>query len=146
MTKTEKASQRANAVENLKAYVKPGDTVYTILKKVSSSGMTRHIEVVIPYIGDDGKPSIRNITYWVGEVLDYRVKNDALVVGGVGMDMGFHVVYGLASVLYKDTFACIGEDCRSNDHTNDRNGEWERSKNKGRIHSDGGYSLNQRWI
>lgn len=147
MTKKEKEARAAQAVAYLKEYLHPGDRVYTILCSVSRSGMSRHIDVVIPTLGKDGKLGIYKISHLVADALDYRrAKDGSLVVGGCGMDMGYSVAYGLSSVLFRDAFKCIGEGCPSNDHTNDRDGSWERSKNKGRLHSDGGYALTHAWV
>ena len=49
MTKAQKAEQ-AEAIAKLREWLKPGDTVYTVLEHVSASGMSRTIKVVIPYI------------------------------------------------------------------------------------------------
>ena len=38
----------------------------------------------------------------VATLLDRKYKNDAVVVGGCGMDMGFHLVYTLSYVLFKE--------------------------------------------
>ena len=124
-TKTEIAEAR----ENL-AFLKPGDQLRTILRHVSKSGLTRHISVGV--ITANG---YRDITYSAGVLLGYSFVNhgpNALVVGGVGMDMGFHVVYGLASRLFPNGHQCTGSTgvtpagkrssvprCPSNDHSND---------------------------
>ena len=47
--------------------------------------------------------TLRSSNY-VATIIDYR-QNDrkgALIVGGCGMDMGFHVVYSLARSLYPE--------------------------------------------
>lgn len=51
------------ARKRLKEVLKPGDTVYTILRHVSRSGMTRHISLVHLYVE---KEKIRT---WVLEAL-----------------------------------------------------------------------------
>ena len=43
------AADKAEAVAELKKLLKPGATVYTVLKHCSSSGMMRVIDLVIPY-------------------------------------------------------------------------------------------------
>jgi hypothetical protein len=127
MSKLTKAQrqERQEAIDQLREWLKPGDTVYTILDHVSSSGMMRAIRVVLPTIGGPsvestapgGKPTdyVRKdgITVdfvhpnWaVGKALGLKHwkrngrEQDALVVGGCGMDMGFHLVYELSHVLY----------------------------------------------
>jgi len=80
-------------------YVKEGQTVYTVLRSVSSSGMTRNISL---YIADGDK--IEDITYWAsiasGATLREVNGSRAIRVNGCGMDMGFHLVYNLSSVLF----------------------------------------------
>ncbi len=128
-------------VEEARGYllecVKPGDKIYTILRQVSRSGMSRHISTLI--IGKDGN---RDITYLVAKVLGERRNQDdgGLVVGGCGMDMGFEVVYRLGYALWPDGFTCIGEHCPSSDHVN---GDRDYTPH---IHKSGGYALKQEWL
>jgi hypothetical protein len=98
------------AKTRLLEYLKPDDTVYTILCHVSRSGMMRSISLVIPTTDtQNGKErlGIYGITHLVAQVLDYpRSKNDnGLRVGGCGMDMGYHLVYSLSYVLFGDGYA-----------------------------------------
>ena len=114
------------AMENLKGLVKKGDTVYTVLRHVSSSGMSRSIDV---FVIKNNQP--RRITWAVGEVLGYKQdrNHEGLKVGGAGMDMGFHVVYSLGRVMFPKGFK-IGK----NNHA--RNGDTSG------YDKDGGYALN----
>jgi hypothetical protein len=128
-------------VEEAKGYLlealKPGDKVYTILRQVSRSGMSRHISTIIR-----GKDGNMDITHLVARALgERRNENDGgLVVGGCGMDMGFEVVYRLGYVLWPEGFKCPGTRCHSNDHSNgDRN-------YKRHLHRDGGYALRHEWL
>lgn len=101
VTKTEKQE----AIEKLREWIKPGQTVYTILRHVSKSGMTRHISVLVPWT-DEKTGEVRFIhpNHAVSKALGWRLTttggSDCLVVGGCGMDMGFHLVYTLSCVLY----------------------------------------------
>jgi hypothetical protein len=73
-------------------------TIYTILRRVSASGMSREISLKAIKSGQ-----VYDITYSAGVLLDMKLtKNsyNALKVNGCGMDMGFHLVYNLASVLF----------------------------------------------
>lgn len=97
--------EQAEAITKLRDWIKPGDTVYTILDHVSSSGMSRQIRVVL--LSCEGSKAVDlHPNYAVGKALGLRHakrngrEQDALVVGGCGMDMGFHLVYGLSQVLY----------------------------------------------
>lgn len=134
--------QIENATTNLTAWLKPGSTIYTSVKQVARSGMSRHISLYIVRNGE-----IYDITYYVGVLLGSKRSPDTggLVVGGCGMDMGFHTVYSLSRRLFPNGFKCVGSDCRSNDHFNDF--ECRRDTFKGKKHKgDGGYALNQRWL
>ena len=145
----EKEQERESAKKHLLTLLRPGDTVYTSLDKVSASGITRYISVYIARIDKNrayanGRPYIKRISWEVAKVLDYKQNNTSLIVGGGGMDMGFHVVYSLSRSLFDKKFKCIGEGCPSNDHSN---GEMNPAKDhKGELHSDAGYALNQEWL
>ena len=75
-------------------------TVYTVLRSVSSSGMTRHISLKV--VDSDG--DILDITYLAAQALGDKVSDkhghNTIKVSGCGMDMGFHLVYSLSSVLF----------------------------------------------
>jgi hypothetical protein len=91
----------------LRADMPKGSTVYTILRSVSRSGMSRVISPVVLTIKDK---KIRPIfpEYHVAQVLEYSSLSDhpeGIKVGGCGMDMGFSLVYNLASALYGDGYA-----------------------------------------
>jgi len=100
MTKKQK-KEKIEAIENLKKYIKKGDTLFTKVVKVSPSGMSRQITVLDI---KNGSPS-----YWsydVSKILGYTLKdNGSLFVKGYGMDMGFHVVYSLSQTLFNDGYA-----------------------------------------
>ena len=122
------AEEKAQAVEQLRELLHPGDTVYTILRHVSRSGMSR---VIQPVIIRDNETS--DLT-WLVCKLDMWPRHkryDGLTVGGCGMDMGFHLVYELSRILFPAGFAVEGIG---------RNGDtsgWDK---------DGGYALKQRWL
>jgi hypothetical protein len=93
--------EKEESIERLRALLDGDDkpTIYTILRGVSASGMSRDISLV--YI-KNGDPYF--ITYIVacalGDRLVSRNGSDSIRVNGCGMDMGFHLVYSLSSVLY----------------------------------------------
>jgi hypothetical protein len=74
-------------------------TVYTILRSVSASGMTRHISLKVAQ-----GSNIYDITYLAAQALGDKLQErngfNTLKVNGCGMDMGFHIVYSLSSVLF----------------------------------------------
>lgn len=98
-----KEKERQKAIEGLRSLLEKIEaemgsaTVYTILRHVSRSGMSRNISAFVIH---ENQP--HNITYDVSKILDYKLaKNtEGVRVGGCGMDMGFHLVYSLSSSLY----------------------------------------------
>ena len=159
-------AQRTEAIASLRESLPPGSTAYTVLRHVSASGMSRDISV---HSIEDGE--IRWLTWLAHKAgrFSWSEKNDAIRMGGCGMDMGFALVYNLSYALYPDGFGCIGENCPSNDHSN---GDRDYTPDKDRWlgfascpdckalpmnnphgcpshshwHRDGGYALRQRWI
>lgn len=96
-----KELEKNESIERLRKLI-AGDekpTIYTVLRSVSSSGMSRDISLI--YI-KNGDPHF--ITYSashaLGDRLVMRNGSDAIRVNGCGMDMGFHLVYNLSSVLF----------------------------------------------
>lgn len=170
MAKLTKAQQveHNEALEELRKILKPGTTVRTILRRVSSSGMSRSISAVV-----HTKDGIRDLDWLINKagIFKFDRKHDGLQLGGCGMDMGFYLVYSLSRSLYPNGYKCSGHDgskraprCNSNDHTNYRswieqgdwdaeNGEWvgrvenpEPNFKKGKHHADGGYALRHAWL
>ena len=88
--------------EMLLNYFPKGSTVYLVIRQVSRSGMYRHISVQA--IKDK---EVNYLSFHVANILKwtYKDKTNSVGVGGCGMDMGFHLVYTLASVLYNDGYA-----------------------------------------
>jgi hypothetical protein len=81
-------------------------TVYTVLRSVSRSGMSRRIDVYTASVGNDGMPAINRITHLVAKVIGGAYDpGKGLRVDGAGMDMGYHVVYSLARALTGDGYA-----------------------------------------
>jgi hypothetical protein len=122
--KTTKKEQKALDVQDAKKqllahYVSEGSTVYTVLRSVSSSGMSRTLSLKV---AKEGK--ILDLTYYAGIVLDWPIVevngSRALRVGGCGMDMGFHTVYSPYPVFYS-------------------------VKRARKMHCDAGYALNHAW-
>lgn len=101
-TKEQTAQLKAEAIDQLSKLIPRGSTVYTVLRHVSASGMTRRIDL---YCINDG--CLRFISGYADHVgLAKRHKSKSgLIVGGCGMDMGFHLVYNLADIMYQDGYA-----------------------------------------
>ena len=117
--------EKMEARERLLEILKPGMTVFTALKHVSASGMSRSIQLKIVEGGD-----ICDISYYAARAMGDKIdsKHGGIKIGGCGMDMGFALVYNLGMALWPQ-----GTD---KPHGT-RNGEPDR---------DGGYALRQRWI
>jgi hypothetical protein len=80
--------------------------LHTNIRHVSRSGMQRKIDVVsLRPSGDPSEPVSKSwLSYWAAKALGWRFcpKYDAVVVDGCGMDMGFHLVYTLSYLIFKD--------------------------------------------
>lgn len=153
--------ERNAALVQLRQWLKPGDTVYTVLRHVSRSGMQREIGVVLLLTGRQEKGSeIVDLhpNYLVSKVLGWPTgERDGIKVDGCGMDMGFHLVYSLSRCLFPDGFGIAGEGPYGHKGSpgsreaaarmvsegwkfRGRNGDtsgWD---------DDGGYALKQRWL
>jgi len=89
--------RRVEGWYRLRQTLRPGDTVFTILRSVSRSGMLRRISLVLL---EDGTPW--HLDAWASWALDYSLSPTAegLPVTGCGMDMGYHLVDSLSWALY----------------------------------------------
>lgn len=112
------------AVSDLRNLIKSGETVYTVLRHVSQSGMSRNIDLFVIR-----KNQLRCITHDVGTLLDMKqARNGGLTVSGCGMDMGYHIVYALGSAIWP------------------KGTRKAHSTRNGKPDHDGGYALNHKWI
>ena len=139
-------ADRAEWTTDMRATLPPGSTVYTIIRNVSASGMTRSIDAyaLTADPDDSGRIVKRWLSYRAAAILGwpYDERRECVKVGGAGMDMGFHLVYTLSSHLYPDGFDCIGDRCPSNDHRNARRNDEPVPQH----HASGGYALRQEWL
>ena len=136
--------EKEEARISLMQIIKPGDTLYTILRHVSSSGMSRNISVI--KIGSKGEKY--HLDWSVSRVLGYPLaKSEGVKIGGCGMDMGFAIINSLSYALYHN-YKCIGEKCQSGDHVNRRgdDGELPPYKRDGKTQHRDGYALRQEWL
>ncbi len=117
LTKAEGQRKRKEwARAHLLNLLKHGDTVYTVLRHVSASGMSRRIDL---YTMKENRPQY--LSGYVSALTGWRLHDKGgLVIGGCGMDMGFHAVYTLSAILFRD------------------------NPIKGRDHS--GYELRHEWL
>jgi hypothetical protein len=121
---------KEKGLEYLREAIKSGQTVYTVLRHVSASGMSRRISCMIAYLATDGTPEVRCIDHLVTAVTGFKLSRskDGITVGGAGMDMGFHLVESLGYALWPDG---------TPEPHGTRNGEPDHS---------GGYALKHRWL
>lgn len=132
-----KTKEKLEAIEELKKHIKPGDTIYTVLKHCSKSGTYRVIDV---YSMENNEPLRWSFSVSKAISARYDRKHEGVGVSGCGMDMGFDIVYNLSWSLFRDGFTCLGEKCLSNDHSN---GDRDRTPHH---HKEGGYCLSHRWM
>ena len=104
---TKKQREKEEAKQRLLEWLKPGDTVYTIVERVSRSGMSRNIRVVV-FLDNKASEGIHP-NHAVATLLGWTLKRvngyDTVHVSGCGMDMGFHLVYALSQELFNDGYA-----------------------------------------
>lgn len=152
-----KEKEAAEALERLREWVKPGDTIWCVLRSVSRSGMSRVID--FQKFEADGRHL--SLGWNIAKALDmgYDRSREGVKVTGCGMDMGWHVVSNLAYALYPKGFGCIGKDCPSNDHSNgdrdytvhactypDCDCGVQGCGPRNHWHTSGGYALVSRWV
>jgi hypothetical protein len=133
--------QKKEAFKALRKMLKPGDTVYTILRSVSASGMTRILDL---YAIKGNVPCY--LTGYACNLLGYARTNEGLKVQGCGSDAGNDVVHSLGYAVYPEGFKCIGEKgskrCPHNSHSNT-----PHPKRDGKMfHEKSGYVFRQEWI
>ena len=131
MTKKAQAEQeRTEALEFLHAVLKPGARVYTILRHVSASGMSRRISVLAMGTNESGEARPIHLDWHIEKlgIAKRHAREQGLVVGGCGMDMGYYLVHRLGSAMWPN----------GTPHPHGRrNGEPD---------SEGGYALEHSWL
>lgn len=93
-----KEAYREQCKQKLSKLLENVDTVYGIVRHVSSSGMSRDIDLYI--IRDN---NLVYLTGYASTVLGYPMsKNRGMKVSGCGMDMIFHCVSSIAYAIGRD--------------------------------------------
>lgn len=141
--KARDAVERARAIALLQHRLKAGDRLYTILRSVSGSGMTRHLDI---YRIVDGKPL--RFSKLAADAAGYgwnRTRAEIRTEGG-GLDVGHQLVYDLGRLCFPDGFGCVGDKCRSNDHSNGDHSYRKHTKAASHWHKNGGYAFVQEWL
>jgi hypothetical protein len=117
-------------LKRLREWIKPGDTLYTILEHRAASGMSRWIRCLLVKVDDKGKPYFLHPNHAISVILGLRRDRtrEGVFISGCGMDMGFHIAYSLGCKLWPDD---------TPEPHGMRNGEPDR---------DGGYALKHQWL
>lgn len=89
-----KRRMQQEAVQKLQGLLKKDSTVYTMVRSVSASGMSRQISLFIIQGG-----RLLSLDFYVSKALGLQYKT-GVVIRGCGMDMGFALVYNLARTLF----------------------------------------------
>lgn len=124
-------------IAELRKLLKPGDTVYTVLRHRSASGMSRVIDVFVIRKTEYGRKEYepRRLAHMVARALGrtYDDRYEGVKSNGVGMDMGFELIYNLGRALFPNGFKL-------------RKGEHGRNGDTSGFDKDGGYALNHKWL
>jgi len=89
--------EKQEAMEYLKRLLQEGDTVYTVLRYISNTGLRRSVSV---YVIKENIPIY--LDWYVAKVIGWKrdEKHDGIIVTGVGTDVGFEIVYNLSYCLF----------------------------------------------
>lgn len=90
----------------LKAMLPKGSTVYTLVRSVASSGMSRRISVFTILDG-----TLSNLDWYIERagIAKRRAHKEGLYIQGCGMDMSFALTYDLAMTLHGDGYSISKE-------------------------------------
>jgi len=120
----QKLQEKQEAIDKLRGWLRPGQTLYYSIEHVSRSGMQRIVRIKsIEPSKEPGQPVvILDLSWNLAKACGYSYRDGSgasgIVVGGCGFHAGFDCIYNLAAALYPAGFGCIGEGCPSNDHSN----------------------------
>jgi hypothetical protein len=97
------AARKAYACAYLRKYLADGDRIWTIIDHVSRSGMSRRVQVLIPYVDErTGKAAILDVPMYVNHALGATWNPDArgVHVKGCGFNVAQYVADNLAFALF----------------------------------------------
>lgn len=103
MATKQQTAEQNEAIASLRENFPVGSTVHVLIRHVSRSGMQHAISVVAT--DEDG--GISDISWQVARAIGWRIhpRQPGVKVDGCGMDMGYHLVYTLSTVLHGDGYA-----------------------------------------
>jgi len=90
----QKDIDRKESIEVLRKSIDKEKGIAIIIKSVSSSGMSRRMNVYT-------KDLDQYLNFHVARVLGWPENDKGILVTGCGMDMAFHLAYTLTSYLYE---------------------------------------------
>lgn len=86
-------NDKKELLERLKKLLKVGNNkIIVSIKSVSKSGMSR---VATFRVIDKKSGNMYNLDYLISELLEYKLTNDGIKIGGCGMDVIFGTLYNL---------------------------------------------------
>ena len=95
MKAKQKENAKREALVTLNVILKQNDRVFYRVNKVSKSGMSRRISFYAILDND-----LLNLNYLFETILDYKSNEDGVLIRGCGMDMGFHAISTVASIMF----------------------------------------------
>lgn len=99
---SEKAAEQAAALSALRKTLTAGTTVYTVIRHISQSGMSRVISAHYVVNGE-----LRWVDLSLAGFALHRRECGYVVKEGFGMDMAWHAVYSLSIALHGDGYALL---------------------------------------
>lgn len=120
MSKRVTQQEKQEAIDNLRRILKPGDTVFGIVRSVSRSGMSRTIDFYAFKAAGEDEPGRKRcgevdrfyLSGYIATALGYsRDKWGALKIQGCGMDMVHHVIYSTSRTLFPEGFGVPCSKC-----------------------------------
>lgn len=89
-----------DVIETLRQWAPKGTRIYTVLRSVARTGMSREIGVVVY---DPTEGNFRHIDSMTAHIVGLPLgKRDGVRVPGCGMDLGFWLVAELAQAIHGD--------------------------------------------
>ncbi len=98
LTTKQKEQKRAEAIKELKLFIKPTSTLIIVIKSVSRSGMARKMKV---FTVDKKTGRLLHHTYYIADLLGYTYnQDDTITISGCGMDMAFWLADTITHYMY----------------------------------------------
>lgn len=93
-----KLTERDHALAKLHEILTPGSQVFTIIRHVARSGMSR---VISAYAVDPADGDLVSLDWYIARITNWKQRpHGGLAVSGAGMDMAYHVVYTVGQLMW----------------------------------------------